>query len=151
MLTADGPKLLEYNVRFGDPECQVLMMRLMSDILPALIAATDGLLTTFDLRWYDQPAITVVMAANGYPGPYAKGTPIGGLDNLPADPDVEVFHAGTENRDGQTVTAGGRVLGVTARADSLAAARALAYQTIEAIDWPDAHYRTDIGWRALKP
>lgn len=151
MLTADGPKLLEYNVRFGDPECQVLMMRLMSDILPALIATVDGQLTSFHLRWYDQPAITVVMAANGYPGSYAKGTPIGGLDALPANPDVEVFHAGTTRHDGHTVTNGGRVLNITARADTLAAARDLAYQTVNAIDWPDAHYRTDIAWRALTP
>ena len=149
MLTKDGPKLIEYNARFGDPECQVLMMRLMSDILPALIATADGVLGNFHLRWYDDPAITVVMATQGYPGPYAKGTAIRGLDQLPNDPDVQVFHAGTQQQDGSTIATGGRVLNITARAPTLKQARGRAYATIDSIDWPEGFYRRDIAWRAL--
>src|SRR4029079_11309492 len=115
MITADGPKLLEYNVRFGDPECQVLCVRLMSDLLPALIAARDGVLNSFHLRWVEKAALCVVMAAKGYPGDYAKGTAIHGLDKAAALSEVTVFHAGTQSGpDGQVLANGGRVLGVTA-------------------------------------
>ena len=112
MITAQGPKLIEYNVRFGDPECQVLMLRLMSDLVPALIAARDGQLKNFDLRWYDDAALVVVMAAKGYPGNYGKGSVIGGLDAAAALEDVEIFHAGTKAEGGRITANGGRVLGV---------------------------------------
>ena len=149
MIDARGPKLLEYNVRFGDPECQVLMMRLMSDLLPALIAARDGVLKNFDLRWYDDAALTVVMAAQGYPGAYAKGSVIGGLDAAGAMEDVTVFHAGTGTADGGIIATGGRVLGVTALGPDVAAAQQRAYQAVDAIDWPQGFCRRDIGWRAV--
>ena len=149
MLAADGPKLLEYNVRFGDPECQALMMRLKSDLLPALIAATEGELHHVDLRWWDKAAMTVVMATNGYPGDYEKGSEINGLGDAGALDDVMVFHAGTK-RDGDTYrAAGGRVLGVTALGDTIAGARDRAYQAIDLIDWLDGFCRRDIGWRAV--
>ena len=150
MLTADGPKLLEYNVRFGDPECQVLCVRLMSDLLPALIASTDGVLRSFHLRWYDQAALTVVMAAKGYPGAYQKGTEIRGLDKAAALPDVTIFHAGTKRSDdGRLLATGGRVLNVTATGKSIADAQRRAYEAVDRIDWPDGFCRRDIGWRAL--
>ncbi len=150
MITDQGPRLIEYNVRFGDPECQVLMMRLMSDLAPALIATADGVLSSFDLRWYDDVAVTVVMAAKGYPGSYEKGTVIGGLEQAASDEDILIFHAGTkQGTDGKILANGGRVLNVTARGPSVAAAREKAYTAIEMIDWPDGFYRTDIGWRAL--
>ena len=149
MITADGPKLVEYNVRFGDPECQVLMMRLKSDLLPALLAARDGVLKHFDLRWYDDAALTVVMAAKGYPGYYQKGTEIRGLDAAGEVPDVKVFHAGTR-RDGDRVLAtGGRVLNVTATGKTVAEAQARAYEAVDRIDWPEGFCRRDIGWRAI--
>jgi phosphoribosylamine--glycine ligase len=149
MLTADGPKLLEYNVRFGDPETQPLMMRLKSDIVPALIAATEGELHHVDLRWWDKPALTVVMAANGYPGDYEKGSEIKGLEDADGLDDVKVFHAGTK-RDGATWRAtGGRVLGVTALGDTIAEARTRAFQGVDKIDWPGGFCRRDIGWRAI--
>lgn len=150
MITADGPQLLEYNVRFGDPECQVLMMRLMSDILPALIASADGVLGNFDLRWVDEDALTVVMSAEGYPGTYEKGTEIKGLDALDGLDDVEVFHAGTRADNGRVVADGGRVLNVTARGPSIADAQAKAYQAVDLIDWPQGFCRRDIGWRAIE-
>jgi phosphoribosylamine--glycine ligase len=149
MITADGPKLYEYNVRFGDPECQVLMMRLKSDLLAALLATADGVLATFDLRWRDDAALTVVMAAKGYPGDYAKDTEIRGLEKARKVQGVEIFHAGTR-RDGDRVLAiGGRVLCVTARGPTVAEAQARAYEAVRAIDWPGGFYRTDIGWRAV--
>jgi phosphoribosylamine---glycine ligase len=149
MITKDGPKLYEYNVRFGDPECQVLMMRLKSDLLAALLATVDGVLGTFDLRWQEDVALTVVMAAKGYPGDYAKGTEIRGIDAARKLPGVEVFHAGTR-RDGDRLLAnGGRVLTVTARGKTVAEAQRRAYEAVRAIDWPDGFYRTDIGWRAI--
>ena len=149
MLTADGPKLLEYNVRFGDPECQALLMRLKSDIVPALLAATDNELHHVDLRWWDKASMTVVMAANGYPGAYDKGSEIKGLDRAGALDDVKVFHAGT-TRDGDAWRAtGGRVLGVTALGDTVAAAHTRAYEAVDRIDWPGGFCRRDIGWRAL--
>ncbi|HWV82844.1 MAG TPA: phosphoribosylamine--glycine ligase [Hyphomicrobiaceae bacterium] len=149
MITAEGPKLIEYNTRFGDPETQVLMMRLKSDLLAALLAATDGVLGTFDLRWSDDVALTVVMASKGYPGAYEKGTEIRGLDAAGAVEGVEIFHAGTERRDGRLLATGGRVLNVTARGRTVAEAQARAYAAIDRIDWPGGFCRRDIGWRAL--
>ncbi|MEX2649844.1 MAG: phosphoribosylamine--glycine ligase [Alphaproteobacteria bacterium] len=149
MITAEGPKLLEYNVRFGDPECQVLLTRLKSDLLPALVAARDGELAHVDLRWHDQAALCVVMATKGYPGAYARGSVIGGLDEAAAVPDVTLFHAGTARRDGDIVANGGRVLGVTALGPTLGAARARAYQAVDLIRWPEGFCRRDIGRRAL--
>ncbi|HWB48280.1 MAG TPA: phosphoribosylamine--glycine ligase [Stellaceae bacterium] len=147
MLTAEGPKLIEYNVRFGDPECQPLMMRLRSDIVPALLAARDGVLDRIDLRWYDESAICVVMAAGGYPEAPLRGSEIRGLDKAGADPDVKIFHAGTK-RDGDRLLAdGGRVLGVTATGRDLAAARERAYRAVDLIDWPGGFCRRDIGGR----
>jgi phosphoribosylamine--glycine ligase len=145
-----GVKLLEYNVRFGDPECQVLMMRLMSDLLPALIATTDGVLSSFDLRWYDEAALVVVMAAKGYPGVFKRGSEIRGLGDAAQNDDVMVFHAGTKaGPNGEVLANGGRVLGVTAIAPAIAEAQARAYQAVEKIDWPEGFCRRDIGWRAV--
>ncbi len=151
MLTDDGPKLLEYNVRFGDPECQVLCLRLMSDLLPALIATCDGVLSTLDLRWSEQPALTVVMATKGYPGSYRKGSEIRGVDAAAQDPDVVIFHAGTTaGPDGRLLANGGRVLDVTAMAPTMAAARARAYAAVDRIDWPEGFCRRDIGSLAAR-
>src|SRR5476649_2540248 len=115
MITKEGPQLIEYNVRFGDPECQVLMLRLMSDLVPALMAARDGQLKNFDLRWYPDAALTVVMAAKGYPGAYKKGTPIEGLDAAAQVEGVEIFHAGTMTKSTRILANGGRVLNICAR------------------------------------
>jgi phosphoribosylamine--glycine ligase len=150
MLTAGGPKLIEFNVRFGDPECQALLLRLRSDLLPALLAACDGTLAGFDLRWSAEHAIVVVMAARGYPGAYARGSAIRGLDRAAAVPGAQVFHAGTaRDADGTLRAAGGRVLGIGATGPTLRAARDSAYAAIDAIDWPEGFCRRDIGWRAL--
>jgi phosphoribosylamine--glycine ligase len=150
MITAQGPKLIEYNVRFGDPECQVMMLRLMSDLLPALIASRDGQLKNFDLRWYDDAALVVVMATNGYPGQYGKGSVIGGLDAAAAMEDVQIFHAGTK-ADGDRITAnGGRVLGVAATGTFVREAQARAYAAVDRIDWPGGFCRRDIGYLAIK-
>ena len=149
MITTNGPKLYEYNARFGDPETQVLMMRLKSDLLAALLATADGVLGTFDLRWSDEVALTVVMASKGYPGDYAKGTEIRGLDEAGAIEGVEIFHAGTERRDGRLLATGGRVLNVSARGRTVAEAQARAYAAIDRIDWPGGFCRRDIGWRAI--
>jgi len=150
MLTKDGPKLLEYNTRFGDPECEVLMLRLKSDLLPALIAACDGQLADFTLRWRDDFAMCVVMAANGYPGAVEKGSVIGNLEAANAVEGVKVFHAGTRaEADGRITAQGGRVLGVSAIAGSVAEARDRAYRAVDLIDWPGGFCRRDIGWRAL--
>ena len=150
MITADGPKLIEYNARFGDPETQVLMLRLKSDLLPALLAAVDGVLGTFDLRWHDDAALTVVMAANGYPAAPEGGTEIKGLEAAAAVEGVQIFHAGTR-RDGNCLLAqGGRVLNVTARGKTVAEAQARAYAAAARIDWPGGFYRHDIGWRAVE-
>ena len=147
MLTDEGPKLLEYNVRFGDPECQALVMRLKSDLLPALIAARDGILNQVDLRWHDDAALCVVMAAKGYPDDPQRGSEIRGLAAAAADPDVKIFHAGTR-RDGDRLLAdGGRVLGITAMGRDLAAARERAYAAVAKIDWPGGFCRRDIGMR----
>lgn len=149
MITAEGPKLIEYNVRFGDPETQVLMMRLKSDLLAAMLATADGVLDTFDLRWSDQAALTVVYAADGYPGTPLKGTEIRGLDAARAVDGVQVFHAGTKAVDGRIVADGGRVLAVTATGRTVADAQARAYQALDLIEWPGGFCRRDIGWRAL--
>ena len=150
MITAEGPKLIEYNVRFGDPETQVLMLRLMSDLVPALMASRDGMLKNFDLRWYPDPALTVVMAAKGYPGAYGKGSVINGLEDAAGVDGVEIFHAGTTT-DGTRVTAnGGRVLNVCAIGKSVAEAQAKAYAAIAKIDWPEGFFRRDIGRLAIE-
>ena len=149
MITAQGPKLIEYNVRFGDPECQVLMLRLMSDLVPALLAARDGQLQHFDLRWYREAALTVVMATKGYPGSYGKGSVIEGLDAAAALPDVEIFHAGTRAQDGRILASGGRVLDVCGTGGSVAQAQARAYAAVDKIRWPDGFCRRDIGYLAI--
>jgi len=149
MITAQGPKLIEYNVRFGDPECQVLMLRLMSDLVPALLACCDGVLGSFDLRWYPDAALTVVMAAKGYPGSYAKGSVIEGLDAAAAIEGVEIFHAGTLMENGNVVANGGRVLNVCAIGKEVVTAQARAYQAIDLVRWSDGFCRRDIGWRAI--
>jgi phosphoribosylamine--glycine ligase len=150
MIGADGPKLIEYNVRFGDPECQVLMLRLMSDLVPALLASRDGVLKSVDLRWYSEAALTVVMAAKGYPGNYAKGSVIHGLDAASTVTGVEIFHAGTKKDGGRIVANGGRVLNVSATGATVREARTRAYEAISRIDWPEGFYRHDIGWRAVE-
>ena len=150
MITDEGPKLVEYNVRFGDPECQVLMMRLKSDLVPALMAAVDGQLAHLDLRWREAAALTVVMAATGYPGAYHKGSAIAGLAAAGADDDVVIFHAGTKRDDGRVVANGGRVLNVTALGATVGEARRRAYAAVDAVDWPDGFCRRDIGWRAIE-
>jgi phosphoribosylamine---glycine ligase len=149
MITAAGPQLIEYNARFGDPETQVLMLRLKSDLVPALVAASDGMLRNFDLRWHDDAALTVVMAANGYPGAYARGSVIEGLDAAADVEGVEIFHAGTKADGGRIVANGGRVLNVSAIADTVAAAQARAYAAVDRIRWPGGFCRRDIGWRAV--
>src|SRR3954452_12475861 len=150
MMTAQGPKLIEYNVRFGDPECQVLMLRLMSDLVPALIASRDGQLKNFDLRWYDEAALTVVMATKGYPGSYGKGSVIRGLDAAAALEDVEIFHAGTKAEDGKITANGGRVLNVCGMGKSVADAQQRAYAAVGKIDWPEGFCRRDIGHLAMR-
>ncbi len=150
MVTAQGPKLFEYNVRFGDPECQVLMMRMMSDIVPALLAACDGELKHFDLRWFPDPALTVVMAAKGYPGDYKKGTRIDGLDDAAKVEGVEIFHAGTVTKDGAILANGGRVLNVCAMGKTVLEAQQRAYQAVDRIKWPDGFCRRDIAWQAVE-
>ena len=151
MLTRDGVKLLEHNVRFGDPECQVLMMRLKSDLVGALAATVDGVLDRFDLRWYDDAALAVVLAAEGYPGSYEKGTEIKGVEAAgDADENVTIFHAGTKrDGDGPLLAAGGRVLNVTALGRTVAEAQSRAYVAVDRIDWPGGFCRRDIGWRAV--
>jgi phosphoribosylamine--glycine ligase len=149
MITKDGPKLVEYNCRFGDPETQVLMMRLKSDLLTALLAMRDGQLRNLDLRWSDDAALTVVMATKGYPGDYAKGSEIRGLDKAAALNGVQIFHAGTARKDGKIIANGGRVLNVTATGKTVAEAQKRAYEAVDLIDWPEGFCRRDIGWRAV--
>jgi phosphoribosylamine--glycine ligase len=149
MITAAGPQLIEYNVRFGDPECQVLMLRLMSDLVPALIAARDGQLKNFDLRWYSDAALTVVMATKGYPGSYGKGSLIEGLEAAAQVEGVEIFHAGTKADGDKVLANGGRVLNICARGKSVREAQVRAYQAIDRIKWPQGFCRRDIGWRAI--
>lgn len=148
MLTRDGPKLIEYNTRFGDPECQVLMMRLKEDLLILLNAAADAQLAHMSARWRDEVALTVVMAAEGYPATPKKGSVIRGLDKV--GDDVEIFHAGTARKDGELVANGGRVLNVTAMAPTVSEARDNAYAAIGKIDWPEGFCRRDIGWREVE-
>jgi phosphoribosylamine---glycine ligase len=150
MLTKDGPKLVEYNARFGDPECQVLMLRMKSDVLPALIACADGQLKHFDLRWTDDVAITVIMATKGYPGDYDRGSVIKGLDKAKVVDGVEIFHAGTKRSGNDLLANGGRVLNVCAIGKSVVEARERAYRAVDLIDWPDGFCRRDIGWRAVE-
>jgi len=150
MITAQGPKLIEYNARFGDPETQVLMLRLMSDLVPALLAARDGQLKSFDLRWYPDAALTVVMAANGYPGNYDKGSVIEGLEQAASVEGVEIFHAGTKDDSGKIIATGGRVLNVSALGGTVSEAQARAYRAIDQIKWPQGFCRRDIGWRAIE-
>ncbi len=150
MITAAGPKLIEYNVRFGDPECQVLMLRLMSDLVPALLACCDGMLKNFDLRWFPDAALTVVMAAKGYPGSYAKGTAIEGLEAAAEVEGVEIFHAGTKAEGGRIVANGGRVLDVSALGKTVAEAQARAYAAVDRIAWDGGFCRRDIGFRAVE-
>jgi phosphoribosylamine---glycine ligase len=150
MITREGPKLIEYNARFGDPETQVLMLRLMSDLVPALLASRDGMLKNFDLRWYEDPALTVVMAAKGYPGTYARGSVIEGLNDASKVEGVEIFHAGTKAEGGKILANGGRVLNVSAIGKTVREAQARAYEAIARIRWPEGFYRHDIGWRAVE-
>jgi phosphoribosylamine--glycine ligase len=151
LMIKDGqPRLVEYNVRFGDPECQVLMMRLGGQVLDLMHAAAEGRLESARVNWADDHALSVVLAARGYPGEYSKGSVINGLDSLPENSSNMVFHAGTSKSGGQIIASGGRVLNVTARGATLAEARARAYETVEQIDWPEGFCRRDIGWRALQ-
>jgi len=149
MIKDGQPRLVEYNCRFGDPECQVLMMRLGAQALDLLLACAEERLADIRVNWADDHAITVVMASKGYPGAYEKGSTIGGLDALPEDSSNMVFHAGTTAKGEQITASGGRVLNVTARGASLAEARERAYTMVSKIDWPEGFNRTDIGWRAL--
>ncbi|MCA0029804.1 phosphoribosylamine--glycine ligase [Mesorhizobium sp. B263B2A] len=148
MITDNGPKLIEYNTRFGDPECQVLMMRLKDDLLVLLNAATDGQLAHTSVRWRDQAALTVVVAARGYPGTPEKGSVIRGVEDAAAD-GVQIFHAGTAINGGALVANGGRVLNVTATGATVGEAQARAYAALDRIDWPDGFCRRDIGWQAV--
>jgi phosphoribosylamine--glycine ligase len=151
MVTKQGPKVLEYNVRFGDPECQPLLMRLKSDLLDVLEATVDGRLEELPpLEWDPRPAVCVVMASQGYPGDYTKGHPIRGLDDAERVPDVKVFHAGTALKDDKVVTAGGRVLNVTALGETIAQAKLNAYRAVKCIRWPGAWCRKDISDKALE-
>lgn len=150
MITDKGPELIEYNVRFGDPECQVLMMRLKDDMATLLLAACDGQLGHLSARWLDETALSVVMASKGYPGSYQKNTAIGGLELAAGQEDVVVFHAGTAlGPEGQVLATGGRVLNVTALGPTVAEAQAKAYAATGLIDWPEGFFRSDIGWRAV--
>lgn len=149
MITDTGPKLIEYNTRFGDPECQVLMMRLKDDIVTLLQATIDGTLDKMSVRWRDEVALTVVLAANGYPGDYARGSEINGIAAANALEGVKVFHAGTLAKDGKILANGGRVLNVTALGRTVAEAQARAYEAVDRIDWPEGFCRRDIGWQAI--
>jgi len=149
MIQNGRARLVEYNVRFGDPECQVLMLRLGAQALDLILACAEGRLSDMTVNWADDHALTVVLAANGYPGTYEKGSAIRGLDTLPQDSFRMVFHAGTARKDGQIVASGGRVLAATGRGATLAEAHERAYELARAIDWPEGFYRRDIGWRAL--
>jgi phosphoribosylamine--glycine ligase len=149
MITAEGPKLIEYNARFGDPECQVLMPRLKDDLLTILNAAADGVLDQMSVRWRDEAALSVVLATKGYPGAYENGSEIRGLAEAADLPGVEIFHAGTRRDGARILAAGGRVLNVTASGATIGEAQARAYAAVDRIDWPQGFCRRDIGWRAL--
>ncbi|WP_227764821.1 phosphoribosylamine--glycine ligase [Zhaonella formicivorans] len=148
MLTAGGPKVLEFNARFGDPETQAVLMRLETDLVDIIEAILEGRLAETSVTWRDEAAACVVLASGGYPGSYRKGLSITGLESI-QDPDVQIFHAGTAIKDGQVVTSGGRVLGVTALGADVREALSKAYRAVEKINFPDMHYRKDIGYRAL--
>jgi phosphoribosylamine---glycine ligase len=150
MLTTEGPKLIEYNVRFGDPECEVLMPRLKSDLVAAMLAACDGMLDRFTLRWSKQVTLTVVLAAKGYPAAPEKGSVIRGVDAVAAMPDITVFHAGTSVQNGALIANGGRVLNVVAMADTITQAQRKAYAAVDRIDWPEGFCRRDIGWQGVR-
>ena len=150
MITEKGPELIEYNVRFGDPECQVLMMRMESDLVKLLVAAADGKLAGLKSKWCDEVALSVVMAAQGYPGDYAKGSEIGNLAAAQENEAVEIFHAGTKVEDGKVLAIGGRVLNVTALGSTVSEAKDVAYGAVSKVDWPGGFYRSDIGWRAVE-
>ncbi|SEF52706.1 phosphoribosylamine--glycine ligase [Thalassococcus halodurans] len=149
MIENGQPRLVEYNVRFGDPECQVLMLRLGAQALDLIHACAEGRLAEAQVNWADDHAMTVVLAASGYPGSYEKGTAINGLDAITEDSFNVMFHAGTSEKDGQVVATGGRVLNATARGATLQEARDRAYALVDAVDWPEGFCRRDIGWRAL--
>ena len=149
MLTTEGPKLVEINARFGDPECQCILPRLKTDLLPVLVACAKGDISGVSLDWSDETCLTVVMAAKGYPGSYESGTVIAGLDKANAVEGVTVFHAGTKQNEAKIVAAGGRVLGVTALGTDVATARTRAYEAVDSINWPGGFNRSDIAWRAL--
>jgi phosphoribosylamine---glycine ligase len=149
MITDEGPRLIEYNTRFGDPECEVLMPRMKSDLVAALLAACDGLLANIDVRWWDDAALTVVMCGRGYPGTPEKGAVIEGIDTAEALDGVLVFHAGTAEQGGVVTANGGRVLNLVGLGPTVAAARAKAYAAVDAITWDGGFCRRDIGWRAL--
>jgi phosphoribosylamine--glycine ligase len=150
MITKNGPKVLEFNARFGDPECQTIMMRLKSDILPLLEATIDGKLHSVQAEWHDAPAVCVVLCAGGYPAAYDRGKEIYGLDKLANWQNGFVFHAGTTKENNRWLTSGGRVLGVTARGGTLLTAVNEVYRAVETISWDGMHYRKDIARRALK-
>jgi phosphoribosylamine--glycine ligase len=150
MLTTNGPKVLEFNCRFGDPETQPLMMRLQSDLLEVMLAVAEGRLDQVELKWDPRPAVCVVATSKGYPGAYPTGLPITGLDKADALADVKVFHGGTALQEGRVVSEGGRVLGVTALGDTVAAAQRRAYEAMSFIHFDGMHYRRDIGWQAMK-
>jgi phosphoribosylamine--glycine ligase len=149
ILTRDGPKLIEYNARFGDPECQVLMMRLKDDLVALLLACCDGTLDRMSVRWFDEAALTVVLCARGYPGEVVKGSAIRGLEGAASLEGVEIFHAGTALKNGELVASGGRVLNVTAIGKTVQEAQDRAYAAVDRIDWPEGFCRRDIGWRAI--
>jgi phosphoribosylamine--glycine ligase len=149
MITSDGPKLIEFNDRFGDPEAQVVLPRLKSDLLTVLLAACDGTLANVDLRWKDEAALSVVLAARGYPGTYRRDTEIRNLAAARAVENVLIFHAGTRRVNGRLLAAGGRVLNVTAYGRTVSEAQARAYRAVDLIDWPDGFCRRDIGFRAI--
>ncbi|MFA6175856.1 MAG: phosphoribosylglycinamide synthetase C domain-containing protein, partial [Phycisphaerae bacterium] len=150
MITQGGPRTLEFNARFGDPETQPILARLKSDLLEAMLATCDGTLDKITLEWDERPAVCVVMASGGYPGDYEKGKVITGVDEAEKLGDVNVFHAGTEAKDGKVVSSGGRVLGVTALGKTIADAQAKAYQAVEKINFEKAYYRKDIADKAIK-
>jgi len=150
MITDEGPKLIEYNVRFGDPECQVLMMRMKSDIVPLMLACAEGNLGGQSVEWEEDVAMVVVMANEGYPGSYPKGDEIHGIESANSLNNRFVFHAGTQNNDGKNLATGGRVLGVTAKGSTVQEAAKRAYEAVDCISWPHAFVRRDIGWRAIE-
>ena len=150
MITPNGPKVLEFNCRFGDPETQPLMMRLKSDLAEVLLATAEGRLSKIDLKWDPRPAICVVAASGGYPGSFKSGMPISGIEKADAMADVKVFHAGTSLKDRKVVSSGGRVLGVTAIGKTLADAQKRVYQAMSQIHFEGMHFRKDIGMQAIK-